>query len=44
MYGVIVTVPVADGVDVAMTYAHEEPTVASYGDLDIVQGAVTVGF
>ena len=44
MYGVVVTVPVADGVDVAVTYAHEEPISSSDTPLDVVQGAVTVGF
>ena len=44
MYGVVVTIPVADGVDVALTYAHEEPIFNDIDALDIVQGQVIVGF
>jgi len=44
MYGVVVTIPVADGVDVAVTYAHEEPISSGIDALDIVQGQVIVGF
>jgi hypothetical protein len=44
LYAVTVTKPVADGVDVTLTYGHQSPVSSSGIDLDLVQGGVAVGF
>ncbi len=44
LYAVTVTKPVADGVDVTLTYGHQSGVSASYVDVDLVQGGVAVGF
>ena len=44
LYAVTVTKPVADGVDVTLTYGHQSAVSSSGIDLDLVQGGVAVGF
>jgi len=44
LYAVTVTKPVADGVDVTLTYGHQSSATASYTDVDLLEGGVAVGF